>query len=157
REKATRWLLNAGPEARPALRQALKSDDPEVARRARDILRKLKKRRLAKAPREFAELLKGYDSADAGHKEEALDKLFSQGGSGQALALELLADEEDVPFREQFLERERDLPNLVALLLADGNFAEAEALLETHVRAARKLDPKEGSDIEAVLKNYAIF
>src|SRR5215831_9497844 len=71
REQASSTLLKAGKRAKPALRLARKSSDPEVARRVRNLLVKLRVQPTADMPRGVAELIEKFYEAGPRDKEHA--------------------------------------------------------------------------------------
>ena len=66
REQATRFLWSAGKAAEPALRGALKSGDPEVARRARTLLDRFQWGIYPDTPPEIVALVDRYRTGDPG-------------------------------------------------------------------------------------------
>src|SRR5262249_55117622 len=138
REKATQWLLAAGPEVKPALRQALRSSDPEVVRRARAILGRLKQQLPPGTPETIAKLIAECRSGSPDQGTGAYFRLALKGGRWYPVLLDLVADEEDPRSRQQVLRGlGRDLPKMAAWLVAEGRPAEAQELVEAHLAASR--------------------
>jgi hypothetical protein len=149
RKQASSTLLNAGKRAKPALRLARKSSDPEVARRVRNLLVKLRVQPTADMPRGIAELIEKFYEAGPRDKENAriLARLLSEGPKWYPLALELLDDAEDDRVRRDFFSMfGRNSGNFAAFLIAEGKTAEAEELLAA--RLARVIQGSERDDSE---------
>ncbi len=85
REQATKRLWQAGSAAEAALREAAKNTDPEVSRRARELLDKIEWGIAADTPQEVVELIEKYRAAAApAAKRQAVHDLVQKGRPGQA-------------------------------------------------------------------------
>ncbi len=130
REQASRTLWSAGKAAEPALRQALKSDDPEVAQRARSILDKFEFGLLPDTPPDIFALLEQYRSGNPQVKMAALDGLASRGTRGSRVLLGLRREERDEGIRAAILKAlSSHAHDAAAMLLADGDAPTALGLL----------------------------
>jgi tetratricopeptide (TPR) repeat protein len=127
REQASRKLWAAGEPAEAALREAARSDDAEVARRARDILDKFKVGIYPDTPKDVVELLVNYQAADAGRKGEIVRKLAEGGAASQKALRKIVSSEDNEELKNLiFGTVARQLP----LLLAADNREDLEPLLE---------------------------
>ncbi len=128
REAASHKLWDAGEIAEAALREAARSDDAEVARRARDILEKFKWGIYPDTPKDVVELIVGYQSAEPNQKVQTVGKLLEAGDAGRKAVRKIAAAEENEEVRSLIFDKiTRDLP----VLLAENNQAAIEPLLET--------------------------
>ncbi|MFC7336578.1 hypothetical protein ACFQY0_05260 [Haloferula chungangensis] len=168
REAATFELWSMGEKARPLLKQAIASGDPEVAVRARGVLRKIHLGILPDSPPEVVELVVKYDTVSPQarlvivrrlkqlrawrqvlriHELERDPKtleLISGEIDGVAVeaARELLADDEpDFSGAKELLEMGRPEP---AQLMALADFHRMAGSLENELRKAEKLDGEAG-------------
>jgi tetratricopeptide (TPR) repeat protein len=116
REEATRRLWQAGDAAEGALRRAARSDDPEVSRRAQEILAKFKWGLYPDTPREVAEVVTAYqEAADVSQKAEAARRLLRAGPYGIKALRRIGSAEANDDVRDAVFSRLRqDLPSLVA-------------------------------------------
>lgn len=131
RDHAGKSLWAAGKPAEPALRAAAASNDPEVARRAKAILREFSFGLYPDTPPEIFRLLSAYRKGDAQEKHNAVWGLSSKGVQGLRVLLKLREEERDPELKQmlaQVLEpREHELS---ILMLFDGQTDELEELLE---------------------------
>jgi hypothetical protein len=134
RESATRKLWEAGDHAEGALQKATRSDDPEVAKRAREILDKFKWGIYPDTPREVADLITSYQEPPADgkmppfrHKADIIRKLLRAGPFGIKAIRRLSSAEPLDEVREAIFE---DLRKDLAEFLADGKLDAAEALVD---------------------------
>src|SRR5262245_2786705 len=160
REKATAQLLQAGKAARPALRKALGSDDPEVVRRARAVLDQIQHRIPPGTPKETADLLTQY-YADHGQKDIKsliISDLRSKGLRGLVALLDLSDDEEDERWRGQIREAlTHAAPELVAFLIAEGRVPEAERWLEQRLSNQAPMNDGDALREDKAAEDYAVF
>lgn len=131
REKASKALWSRGHAAEPALRQAGASDNPEVARRAKAILRDFSYGLYPDAPPEVFTLLDQYRRGDFAGKRMAVLQLSARGIPGVRVLLRIRQEERDANLRELITQllgpREHEV---AVLMLAGGQESDAEQLLE---------------------------
>jgi hypothetical protein len=131
REAATQKLWQAGRHAEEALKKALDSDDREVRRRAAELLDKFKWGLYPDTPKEVAELIGRYQNADAGGKLGVVRELLDKGTAGSRVVLKIARAEENADLRRQLFNlMAAEVPRTVPVLLADGDHATLETLLE---------------------------
>lgn len=131
REKASKGLWKAGQSAEPALRQVLKDGDAEAVRRARDILDKFDWGLYPDTPEAVANLIDQYRSGTDENRPAVVTKLLDQGGAGFT-ALMKIAAAEKAPEAKALIWQQlaADMPRLAGGLLADGQEARLEQVLE---------------------------
>ncbi len=129
REAATKKLWELGDAAVPSLREAATGKDPEVAYRARDILRKLDLFILPGTDPGIISLVERYKQAATSQKSEIMDQLRAKRAYRQVL--KLFAAESDQKLRANLQGAIEGLATFAAreALLA-GNAAEARTMLE---------------------------
>lgn len=131
REKASKGLWARGRAAEPALHDASASDNPEVARRAKAILRDFAYGLYPDAPPEVFNLLDQYRRGDFAGKRMAVLQLSARGIPGVRVLLRIRQEERDANLRELITQllgpREHEV---AVLMLAGGQEADAEQLLE---------------------------
>ena len=150
RQKASALLWAAGKAAEPALKKALKSEDREVVRRAREILEKFKYGIYPDTPKNVVELVGRYRSGNAEARLAAMNELKKLGSPGHVVLIKLAALEEDPNLRRQLF---RLLAGeVVPDLLAAGRYDEVDELLELGVKGG----DNQGNDNQAV-RNYAAY
>jgi tetratricopeptide (TPR) repeat protein len=135
REKATHKLWEAGDYAEAALKKAAKSDDPEVSRRAREVLDKFQWGLYPNTPKEVADLITAYQNPDpspdkgppARQKADVIRKLLHAGPYGVKAVRRLSLVEPASEVREAvFADLRKELP----VFLTDGKYDTVEVLLE---------------------------
>jgi Flp pilus assembly protein TadD len=128
REKASRKLWATGEAAEDALRQAAATDDPEVKRRAGDILEKFKWGVYPDTPKEVLALIISYQAANnPNEKINLIGQLLKSGPFGRKALARIAAAEPDADVRGQVFDRvSRELPDL----LAKGESEAVQALVE---------------------------
>jgi tetratricopeptide (TPR) repeat protein len=130
REKASRDLWKLGAAARPALEKAANSDDPEVAKRASDILEKFSWGIFPDTPASVLKQIKEFRSNDWNRQSESLIALVNLESRGVETIGLLLAQVTDPERRSALfgeyhvLSRDR-----VPLLMERGEWSKAEAFL----------------------------
>jgi tetratricopeptide (TPR) repeat protein len=131
RESASKKLWAAGTAAEPALEEAAKSDDAEVARRARDILDKFKWGIYPDTPADIVALIRAYQSAEGNTRLELLQKLLQGGPAGLQAVLKISRSETD-PNRRKALGVlvSRKLPASLPQVLERNDYEQFETLLE---------------------------
>jgi Tfp pilus assembly protein PilF len=95
REQASKKLWAAGSAAESALEEAMKSDDAEVVRRARDILDKFKWGIYPDTPADIVALIRAFQAADNSGRLEILNKLLQGGPTGLQTVLKIVRNEKD--------------------------------------------------------------
>jgi tetratricopeptide (TPR) repeat protein len=131
REKASKALWKAGQAAEAALRQVLKDGDPEAGRRAREILDKFDWGLYPDTPEAVASLIEEYRSRTGESRAALVPKLFDHGSAGFTALTKIAAAERSPETRaliSSYLTS--DMPRLAAALLAEGQDARLEELLE---------------------------
>jgi hypothetical protein len=148
REQASRALWKAGRAAEPALRQVLKGDDAEAVRRAREILDKFDWGLYPDTPAAVVSLIDDYRSGAPESRPGVVAKLLEQGGPGYT-ALMKIAAKESAPEARALIWQQlaADMPRLAGALLADGQEARLEEVLEQNLTG-------EGEQPQA---NYAAY
>ncbi len=147
RERAQRRLWEAGAAAEEALQEAARGSDPEVRRRAGEVLAKFQWGVYPATPKRVVELIGQYQSSDDAGKVAAVKKLFDEGGAGCAALLKIVAAETNPQAKRNLsLTISREAGRAVPPLLADKNYAALDTLLELTV---------EGDD--STLPNYAAY
>jgi hypothetical protein len=130
REEASKRLWEAGSAAEAALREATKSKDPEVARRARDILDEFNWGIYPDVPAKVVELIQHYQGADWNGKIKTAGKLVELGPAGCEALVRIAAAESNTDvlgaIRTQIA---RDRPGILQRALLKGDFDTLEALL----------------------------
>ena len=93
REKATEDLLKIGLPAVPALKEAAKSDDPEVFERAEKILTGIRNGLGGVLPGEIVEMARNFDAVPEEHRAEAIGKIVAALGdkAGQFIAARVMS------------------------------------------------------------------
>src|SRR5262249_39290593 len=121
REKASAFLAAAGKAAEPALRDALKSRDSEVVRRAQVILDQFRWGLYPDTPKEFVDLIRRYQSADGPAKQRVIRDLLGQGDKGYPFLLKIATAEDDVYVRQFLFETiEAEVSRLIPARLLNG-------------------------------------
>ncbi len=96
RERASHELWNLGDAALLALQQAAKSDDPEQAIRARDLLRKIQLNITPGTDPDIMEMVEKYAKASAEEKFSLLSKMMARRAWRQMLKLYATETKQDV-------------------------------------------------------------
>ncbi len=131
REEASKKLWEAGRAAEAALEGALKSEDVEVVRRARDILNKFKTGIYPDTPAEIVALIQAYPSADARERADIVQKLLRAGTDGLQALLKMAQSETDPNKRRSLvLSLSQRLPAALPSVLADGRFDKFDDFVE---------------------------
>jgi tetratricopeptide (TPR) repeat protein len=148
RETASRRLWEAGEAAEAAVMEALKSGDAEVVRRASDLADKFRWGIYPDTPPKVLELIGRYRVGDENTRVSLVREMFDAGACGCTTLLKIARAEKDATVRRRVLEQiNREASRAVPALLAGGNFASLETLLELCIAA----------DDEAALPNYAAY
>lgn len=137
REQATKSLWSRGRAVTPKLRAAAASGPPEVARRARSILRDFMYGLYPDTPKEIFDLLEQYRSGDLGQKQTAIWMLNSRGIAGLRVLLKLRNDERDEELKKMIARvLEPRAHDVAVMLIAEGETAAAEQNLESAAESA---------------------
>src|SRR5687767_2468785 len=136
RDKAAKVLWNAGREAEAALLEALKSDDPEVVARSREILADFRFGIYPDTPVEIATHLRAYRAGTPIQKRTAVLALVRMGRRGLPAAVGLSKAEQDSTLRAQVFHELAQLGDKgAAAFLAEGDLKSAEQCLEVGLAA----------------------
>jgi tetratricopeptide (TPR) repeat protein len=134
REKASKLLWEAGKAAEPALRKAAESGDAETARRANEILEKFKFGIYPDTPPKLVALINQFRAGDLAAKQDALKGLMAMGARGYSTLVKLVNTESDADLRRELQAQVvREAPRVAGPLLADGETALVEELLDSGV------------------------
>jgi predicted Zn-dependent protease len=148
REKATESLWAAGRAAEQALREALKSSDREVVRRAQSILDKFKWGIYPDTPKDIIQLVERYQSGDPAAKRLVIDQLLNKGGAGYLVLSRIGAAQENADERRAFFEHlDKESSRILAQLLVEGKDDTVEEILELALKA----------NTESSYRNYAAY
>ncbi len=131
RENASKNLWEAGAAAESALEKALKSDDPEVARRARDLLDKFHWGIYADTPANIVALIRAYQSSEGNARMEVLQKLLHGGDAGLRAILKIAkAVKEESKRQELSAFVANQLPAAFLQAVTEAKYEKFEKLLE---------------------------
>jgi tetratricopeptide (TPR) repeat protein len=131
REKASKALWKAGQAAETALRQVLKDGDPEAIRRAREILEKFDWGLYPETPEAVANLIERYRSGTPEDQAAVVPKLLEHGSSGFTALMKIAAAEKSPEAKALIWQLlAADMPRLAGALLAEGQDARLEEILE---------------------------
>jgi tetratricopeptide (TPR) repeat protein len=134
REQASKRLWAAGQQAEAALRTARQSADPEVARRAREILDKFKYGIYPDTPKNVLKLIADYRTGEQAVQQRSVQELFKLGQPGWRVIAKLVAAEENADVRRVLVQQvAQDASTAAKSQIADGRLDEAEELLELSV------------------------
>lgn len=148
RKKATDFLRAAGRAAEPALKDAARSKDPEVARRAKEILDEFKWGVYPDTPKKVLDLIAKYRTGDANAKRAVVADLARMNTAGYTVLLKIVTAEESPEFRTEvrhFLITGSD--RAIPVLLSEGSFPVVEELLELGL----------ADDNEPALRNFVAY
>jgi tetratricopeptide (TPR) repeat protein len=136
RQKASEQIWNAtdddtAPLIEAALKEAIKSDDTEVVRRASELLDRLQLGINVKTPKKIADLAQSFRGTDDAARQEAIKGLFASGAPGLKVLLRLIDAEKD-PAAKESLAQQASTEVLAAIppLMANGDRASVEELLD---------------------------
>jgi len=140
RQKASDDIWNATdddttPLIEEALKEALKSDDAEIVRRAGEILDRLQLGINAKTPKKIVELVRVARGKDQAARMEAIKGLFDSGAPGREILAKLIDAQKDVAAKQALAKLVWGEASIaIRTRLADGDRAAAEQLLDFSVR-----------------------
>ncbi len=126
REQASRQVWELGDPALPALREAVKSGDPELAYRARDLLRKIELHITPSTDPGIIEMVERYVKASSNEKIQLMAQMRAHRAWRQML--KLFAAEKNQDLRAQFQSDMEDVARVAA----------RERLLEGDAKGARE-------------------
>jgi tetratricopeptide (TPR) repeat protein len=148
RENAARQLWEAGKLAEESLHAALKSDDPEVVRRARAILDKFKWGLYPDTPKPIVERIHRYQSGNREERIKVVQELFDLGSTGCAALVKIArADEDPDSRRDLFGQINVKAAGLLPALASEGDFGTLDELIELTVTTEQ----------EGFVQNYAAY
>ncbi len=147
RERATRSLWELAPRSEPALRRAAQSPEPEVAGRARSLLRSLAFGLRPDTPPIVSNLLQGYLAGDAQQKQAAIEGLAQNSVAGARVLLELYRAEPEGRSSEAILHALSSMSRAVCQQLITGG----------EVEVAGKLLDAVANEGEAAARDRAAF
>jgi tetratricopeptide (TPR) repeat protein len=131
RENASKKLWQAGTAAESALEKAAKSDDPEVARRCRDLLDKFHWGIYPDTPADIVALIRAYQSSEGKPRLEILQKLLESGEPGLRAVQKFVGAETDANHRKALGDLiVNRLPAAFFLAASEGKYEYCERLLE---------------------------
>ncbi len=148
REEASRFLWQAGQAAEAALKEAAKSKDLEVQRRAQDILNKFKWGIYPQTPKNIVDLINRYQGAADAAKPAVVGELLKLGTPGFVALLKIATAQDNAESRRELVQKVTDeVAQRVGQLLGQGELAQVEELLEICLN----------TEVDATLRNYAAF
>ena len=148
RDKATKALWKMGEKARPALLQAAKSDDPEVAQRAKEILEKFDWGIFPDTPASVLKHIRAFRGGQIEDQKSALTALLKLGESTAPTLAVLLSKPMPAENRPEVFDHLCWMLRMeVPALLVAGRIEQVESLL-----ALNALGPN-----SAGLTDYAVF
>jgi tetratricopeptide (TPR) repeat protein len=131
REDASKKLWEAGAAAEPALEKAIKSDDPEVARRARELLEKFHWGIYPDTPADIVALIRAYQTSGGSSRMDVLHQLFRHGEVGLRAVLKIAKAEKDEDQRKVLGDLVANkLPSAFLLAVTEGKYEPFERLLQ---------------------------
>jgi hypothetical protein len=148
REKASEELWKHARAAESALRQAAKSDDAEVARRAGEIVERLDDGIYPDTKKALVDFRDQYRSGDDAARQTAIKGLLAAGKPGLTILLKLINAEKDEAVRTQVWQQ--IAPQALEAMpgrLAEGDRAAVEELLDLGL----------GSELPVVRQWYAAY
>lgn len=126
REAATAWLWVQGDAALPALREARKSDDPEVAERAAEVLAKIESGILPDTPEDVVAAVKSYDDKQETERSQILLNLLKRDPPAVVTAIGLMRRDKQPTVAQRIWQDATLLPHLQAMrtagTLSDAHF-----------------------------------
>jgi predicted Zn-dependent protease len=148
RERAQRRLWEAGAIAEDAVREAAKSTDPEVGRRAQAIYRKFHWGIYPNTPKKIATLIEQYQAANPTAKLQVVRQLFDEGAAGCAALLKVAGAEDNPALKKElFSYLAREAGRAVPLMIAEGKYSTLDTLVELSLQG----------DLETALPSYAAY
>jgi tetratricopeptide (TPR) repeat protein len=136
REEASKKLYEAGEIAEAALREAMVGDNPEVTRRAGEIIDKFKWGLYPEAPKEIVDLVTRYRSSTPQGKNDVIRELLKAGPSASRTLLKIVDAEEDSTIRYGVFKFGHDeLAQQAPQRIADEKYGDLERLIDLLVTA----------------------
>src|SRR5258706_9894749 len=131
REKATKTLWQMGRDAEPAITEALKSDDPEIVARCREILIDFRYGLYPDTPPDIVAFVRAYRTGNPVQKRAAVQGLTRIAPRAYPAAVRLSRAEDNSTLRSQVF---HDLAQMGARgaigFLSEGDFKSAEQCLQ---------------------------
>jgi hypothetical protein len=131
RENASKQLWQAGAAAESAVEKAVKSDDPEVVRRARDLFDKFRWGIYPDTPPDIVALIRAYRSSEDNTRLEILQKLLDGGDMGLRSVFKIASAEKDAHQRKRigdFIASK--IPSALLSAVTEDKYEQFERLLE---------------------------
>jgi tetratricopeptide (TPR) repeat protein len=149
REKATKLLWEAGKAADPAVQAAARSEDPEVRRRATEVLDKFRWGIYPDTPAEVVALIGRYQAGAGDVKETVVRQLLDRGGPGCAALAKIVTAEPNPDIQRVIaLQMSLDAARAYPALLAAEDLGTLEELLELSLAVEHD---------DQAFQNYAAF
>jgi len=140
RERASKFLWEAGAAAEEALRLAAKSKDEETSNRAKAILEKFDWGLYPDTPPEIVKLIEKFRGGDAAVRQEAVGELIRMKPTRFGTLRKLISQEQDPDTRQQMYQTMAfQARQAVPSLLVTGQLDEASDLLEICVSTSNTM------------------
>jgi tetratricopeptide (TPR) repeat protein len=133
REQAMKRLWQAGATAEADLLEAAKSDDPEIARRARVLLDRILYRIEPGTPKELVDLMQRYRNGTAEEQSAVIGEMLKLGSPAHPYLLRMLDAVPDERRRQLLEQCALDDWKILMPLMADGKDQLVEQLLDKAV------------------------
>lgn len=131
RENASKKLWQAGAAAESVLEKAVHSDDPEVVRRARELLDKFRWGIYPDTPADIVALIRAYQSSDGNARGQVVDKLLDAGDAGLRALLKIVTAEKNENQRNWLRKLiASKLPGVFLQAVTEAKYEKVEKLLE---------------------------
>ena len=139
RDRAKKFLFEAGSAAEQALSEAAKSTDEEIASAAKSILERFEWGLYPNTPDKTRELIERFRTGTPDERQQAVGELLQQRNLPLSTLRKLLDKEDNPEFRAQMLLRlHQQVRETLPGILARGEFDAAEALFELIVQGQPK-------------------
>ncbi len=118
RKESEKFLWEHGEQAESALREAVKSDDPEIKLRAERILKKVDQGIFPDTPEHLAAILRSYSQGNYTQRRDAGRKLAQAGPEAYPTLFRVLRGEDDQRLRKEILQELPPATELARQLIA---------------------------------------